>query len=135
MQQNLVLILARELADKLASAMFVVDAEGRLVYFNERAGDLLGEAFSSAGRMPLEAWSQAFRPTTPDGRAMQPEELPLVIAVAERVPAHRTFRIEGLDGTVRELAVTAFPLFAHADEFVGAAAIFWERPGSGSGPA
>jgi hypothetical protein len=25
----------------------------------------------------------------------------------------------------REVAVTAFPLFAHADEFVGIMAIFW----------
>jgi len=132
-QQNLVLILARELADKLASAMFLVDAEGRLVYFNERAADLLGEAFSSAGRMPLEDWSRAFKPLTPDGQPLQPGELPLVIAVAERVPAHRTLRIEGMDGTLRDLAVTAFPLFAHADEFVGAAAIFWEQPPSQGG--
>jgi len=29
----------------------------------------------------------------------------------------------------RAIEVTAFPLFAHADECVGAVAIFWEHPG------
>lgn len=134
MQQNLVLILARELADKLATAMFVVDREGRLAYFNERAADLLGEPFGAAGRMAIEEWSIAYKPTELDGQPLPAEEVPLVIAVNQRVPAHRTLRIEGRDGSVREIAATAFPLFAHEDEFVGAAAIFWERPESGDRP-
>ena len=50
-QRSLVLILARDLADKLASAAFVVDEEGRLVYFNERASQILGESFGEAGEM------------------------------------------------------------------------------------
>ena len=32
-------------------------------------------------------------------------------------------KVTGLDGVEREIAVTAFPLFAHADEFVGMVAI------------
>jgi PAS domain-containing protein len=129
-QQNLVLILARELADKLASAMFVVDGEGRLAYFNERAADILGEPFSEVGRIAMEDWSTAFKPTSLEGEPLEPENTPLVSAVLNREPAHMTLRIEGRDGTPRHLAVTAFPLFAHEDEFVGAAAIFWELSGS-----
>jgi PAS domain-containing protein len=125
-QQNLVLILARELADKLATAMFVVDADGRLVYFNERAADILGAPFATAGRMHQEEWSEGFKPTDLGGNPLPPEELPLVVAVSEGTPSHRTFRIEARDGTIREIAATAFPLFAHEDELVGAAAIFWE---------
>jgi hypothetical protein len=55
------------------------------------------------------------------------EELPLSIALVKHQAAHRPFRITGLDGTKRTIAVTAFPLFARADEFVGAMAIFWEE--------
>jgi hypothetical protein len=36
-------------------------------------------------------------------------------------------RITGVDGVEREVAVTAFPLFAHADEFIGIVAIFWRE--------
>jgi PAS domain-containing protein len=124
---NLVLILARELADKLATPMFVVDHEGRLAYFNERAGDMLGDTFAVTGRMDLEDWAERYKPTDLDGRPLAADDLPLVIALRRKEPAHLTLRVEGLDGTVRDIAATAFPLFAREDEFVGAAAIFWEH--------
>jgi PAS domain-containing protein len=126
-QQNLVLILARELADKLATPMFVVDREGRLAYMNERAGEILGDSYAAAGRINVEDWAERYQPTDLEGRPLAVEELPLVRALTLREPAHLTLRVKGLDGTVRDIAATAFPLFAHADEFVGAAAIFWEH--------
>jgi PAS domain-containing protein len=126
-QPNLVLILARELADKLATPMFVVDADGRLAYFNERAGELLGESFAVTGRAELHEWASRYQPTSFDGRPLAAEELPLVVALSNREPAHLEFRVEGLDGVRRDIAATAFPLFARTDEFVGAAAIFWEQ--------
>jgi PAS domain S-box-containing protein len=131
--QNLVLILARELADKLASAVFLVDDEGKLLYFNERAEQILGETFAEIGRMRLEDWAAAWKPTDSAGSSLRPEELPLAIALQERRPAHRTFGIHSRDGTPRTIAVTAFPLLAHEDEFVGAAAIFWEHDETGEG--
>ena len=36
-------------------------------------------------------------------------------------------RITSTDGVERNVAVTAFPLFAHAEEFVGIVAIFWRE--------
>jgi PAS domain-containing protein len=134
-QRNLVLILACDLADKLASAMFVVDREGDLVYFNERAGDILGRSFAEVGRMPADEWAKSFTPMEADGRALNPEELPLMEALRDRRPAHRAFRITAADQEARDIEVTAIPLFAHQREFVGAAAIFWESgeadPGAG----
>jgi PAS domain-containing protein len=132
-QKSLVLILARDLADKLASAVFVVDHEGRLVYFNESAGEILGESFADAGEMPMSEWSRAFAPVDIDGRPLGPNELPLVVALQEQRPSHRTFRIEGMDGELRDVEVTALPLFARGNELAGAAAVFWE-PHSGGSP-
>jgi PAS domain-containing protein len=125
-QQNLVLILARELADKLSTATFVVDAEGRLVYFNEGAAEVLGLTFGEAGHMPLEVWAGEFNPVDADGNPIPRDELPLVGALQKREPSHRAMRITGRDREVRNIALTAIPLFAHPDEFVGAVAIFWE---------
>jgi hypothetical protein len=42
-----------------------------------------------------------------------------------------SMKITGLDGEPRTIAVTAFPLFARANEFVGALAIFWEEGSKG----
>ena len=125
-QKHLVLILARELADKLASAVFLVDHEANLVYFNERAGVILGQEFAQTGPLPRDAWAKAFFPSDMEGQPLAAEELPVVVAVTERRPVHRAFRIQGMDGVTREISVTGVPLFAHREEFVGAAAIFWE---------
>jgi hypothetical protein len=45
----------------------------------------------------------------------------------ERRAAHERIRMTSVDGVEREVASTAFPLFAHADEFVGIMAIFWRE--------
>jgi PAS domain S-box-containing protein len=133
-QRNLVLILARDLADKLASAVFVVDEAGTLVYFNEAAAEILGKTFAEVGMMREDEWSQAFVPMELDGRELSSDQLPLVVARRERRPSHRAFRISNMEGQERSIAVTALPLFARKDEFVGAAAIFWEHePGEAKG--
>jgi PAS domain-containing protein len=117
-EHDLVLILARGLASSIATPMFLVDPGGTLVYFNEPAEVILGTTYADAGEMPAEEWGSEFKPHDLETG----EELPL----AERRPAHRTMGITGGDGVRRTIAVTAFPLWARTDEFVGAAAIFWE---------
>lgn len=132
-QKNLILILAREFASKLATPMFVVDAAGDLVFYNEPAEDVLGRSFAEAGEMSAEALPSLFSPEDLEGKPLPLEELPLGIAIAARKPAHRDLRIAGLDGRKRVVSVTAFPLFARADQFVGAVAVFWQQP-SGEAP-
>jgi hypothetical protein len=125
--RNLVLILARDLADKLASAAFIVDEEGSLVYFNERCGEILGMPYSEAGEMRMADWSRVFAASDAQGGHLQPDELPLVQALRKQSPQHRKLRVRGADDQVRLVAVTAVPLFAHEDECVGAMALFWEH--------
>ncbi len=126
-QRNLVLILARDLADKLASAVFVIDEDGALAYFNEAAGEILGRSFAEVGSMPMDQWVDAFRPKQATGEELPVEEIPIVMALRERKPVHRQLQIESLDGGRRNLSVTALPLFARSQDFVGACAIFWEE--------
>jgi PAS domain S-box-containing protein len=132
-QKDLVLILAKDLADKLASAAFVVDRDGTLVYFNERCGEILGRTFAEVGEMKMDEWATKFSPTTPEGIPMSPEELPLVRAINEHEPAHDKIKIESADGSTRHIAVTALPFFARRHEFVGAMAVFWEAEPTGGG--
>ncbi len=125
-QKHLVLILAREFASNLATPMGITDEQGRLVYFNEAAESIIGTTFAEAGEMPFEEWSAKAAPRTREGELLPPERRPAAIALNERRAAHERMKVTGLDGVEREIAVTAFPLFAHADEFVGMVAIFWD---------
>jgi PAS domain-containing protein len=136
-QRNLVLILARDLADKLASAVFVVDADGRIVFFNERAEQIMGKTYADIGAMDLERLLDSFSPRDLEGGPLTPAELPISVALHERRPTHMAFRITRDEDEV-DIGVTALPLFARSQEFVGAAAIFWvhepDEAGSRSRP-
>jgi PAS domain-containing protein len=130
-EHNLVLILARGLASSIATPMFLVDPEGTVVYFNEPAEGILGQSYAEAGELSSDEWGTMFYPEDPEtGEKIPREALPLMIALAERRPAHLSMVITGQDGVRRAIALTAFPLFARTDEFVGAVAIFWEESGA-----
>jgi PAS domain-containing protein len=130
-QRNLVLILARELAANSATPMFVVDPEGTLVFFNEPAEQVLGRTFSETGALGAKEWGTLFAPLDRGGSPIPIEDLPLTKAMRDLVPGHMEMKITGLDEESRLIAVTAFPLFARANEFVGALAIFWEEGSKG----
>ena len=126
-QRNLVLILARSFAAQLATAVFLVDAEGTVIYFNEAAERLLGNDSSrgpgwrpkSGRQVPAPGLRRPHRPLEP---------LPLGVTMLKRESAHGALTILGADGVDRRIEVAAFPLFARTEDFVGAIALFWERP-------
>ena len=125
-QKSLVLILARELAENLATPIYIADENGELIFFNEPAEQIASGRFSEASETSIADWVKLLQPETLDGRPLERDEMPGGIAFAERRPAHATMRITGLDGNRRTLETTAFPLFGPDEEFHGIMAIFWE---------
>ncbi len=124
-QKQLLLILAREFTSNLSTPSLIADAEGNLVFYNEAAEAVVGRRFSETGEMPLEQWLAAFEPRTSTSEPLPPERRPTRIAFEERRAAHERYLVTSADGVEREIEVTAFPLFAHTEEFVGVVAIFW----------
>ena len=129
-QKHLALILARELATQLATATFITDADGDLIFYNEAAEEVLGRTFAEAGQISAAEWSSLYQVEDLDGSALPLERNPGWIALSERLPAHAQVRIVGLDDVRRQISVTAMPLFSHPDEVVGMVAFFWERDGA-----
>ena len=124
-QKHLVLILAREFASNLATPMLLTDDEGTLVFFNEAAEPIVGRTFAEAGEMSFEEWSARAAARTLEGERIPDDERAAAIALFERRPAHQQLLITALDGSERQIELTAFPLFAHGDEFLGIVMIFW----------
>jgi PAS domain-containing protein len=128
-EHDLVLILARGLASSIATPMFLVNTDGTLVYYNEPAEEILGVSYAEAGELKRDQWGSMFTPIDrATGEHLQADAVPLTVALDTRRPTHRQLRITGEDAVERDIAVTAFPLWARTDEFVGAVAIFWEEP-------
>jgi PAS domain-containing protein len=93
-QQEIEVILVRQLASYLAMPIFIVDPAGTLLYYNEPAESILGRRFEETGPMAMAEWSTIFEPLNDAGEPILPRELPLAIALAERRPTHRRFWIE-----------------------------------------
>jgi PAS domain-containing protein len=126
--KHLVLILARELASNLATPTAIADDEGMLVFYNEAAEGIVGQPFSEAGEMAMDEWTARFNPRALDSEEPLPaERRPGRIALDERRPSHVRYLATGVDGVDRDVSVTALPLYAHADEFVGIMVIFWRN--------
>ena len=125
-QQEIELILTRQLASHLRMPILLVDTDGHLVYFNEAAETLVGRRFEETGTIRRGEWSALFTPTDDDGAPVPREEQPLFIATEHRRPAYRRSWIRGLDGSRRQIEGIAVPLLGVGDRFVGVAGIFWE---------
>ena len=123
-QRPIELILVRQLASYLATPMFIVDADGTLVYYNEAAEELVGRRFEETTEMAREEWLAAFAPHELDGALVADADNPLLAALEQRCEQHRTLVIRGLDGAERRIEATGLPLEGQAG-LVGAVAIFW----------
>ena len=127
MAYEIEIILNRQLADCLAIPVFLTDTVGNLLFYNEPAEDILGKRYEDTGEMAVEEWSTVFKNKDENGDTLPPEELPLVKTLKDRLPHHKTFWIESLQGKAEKISVTSYPIIGRAGKFVGAVAIFW-RP-------
>jgi PAS domain-containing protein len=129
-QQEVEVILMRQLASYLTTPILLVDAKGDLVFFNEAAEPIIGCRFDEAGAIrrgdPRSGWSATFEPTDENGSLIPRDEQVLSIATDKREPAHRRFWIRGLDGIPRNIEGLAFPLEGQSSRMLGAVLIFWE---------
>lgn len=121
------LILMRQLASYLTLPIFLVDAEGKLLFYNEAAEPHLGRRFEEAGAMRLSELTTIFEITREDGSPFPDDEFPLAIALQQRRPMHESLRFRALDGLLHTVEVTAFPLEGQGGRHLGAVAIFWEN--------
>jgi len=120
------IILNRQLADCLSIPVFITDTTGNLIFYNEPAEKILGSRFEETGEMKVEMWSTEFKPLDEEGNDLPPEELPLVKTLSDRLPHHKTFRIESMMGKAERISVTSYPIIGRSGKFLGAVAIFWE---------
>jgi PAS domain-containing protein len=123
-QRPIELIQARSLISSLSTAAFLVDEAGRLLFYNDAAGELLGMPFEKAGEMAPDEWGTQFRPREPGGRELGVDELPLTIALREGHPGHARMEITAADGDDHQIAVSAIPIRGRSGQH-GAFAIFW----------
>ncbi|HSZ37203.1 MAG TPA: hypothetical protein VK773_08935 [Acidimicrobiales bacterium] len=127
------LILARELASNLATPMFLLDARGVLVYYNDAAALLIGRPFAEMGEIPGEEFGAVLHMKTPGGEPLRRRDTPAGIAFFERRPAHSLLAATAYDGVERIVHATAYPLFGTKGDMHGVVSVFWQVSDQGDG--
>jgi len=126
-QQPIELILLKQWATHIATPVWIMDVEGNLVFYNEPAEGLLGRRFDEAGELHADELADLFVTSDLKGAPVESKELPVVVALTERHPAHGELRIQTLDtGEWRQIEVTAIPIEGQGARHLGAFAVFWE---------
>jgi PAS domain-containing protein len=127
--RSLPLILARELAANLATPMFLIDADGLLAYCNDAAELMIGRTLGELGATTAGEFGGMLELSAVDGSPLRRRDTPPGKAFLEREPAHQRLLITALDGTRREVEVTAYPLFGRDEQMHGVLTVFWEANG------
>jgi PAS domain S-box-containing protein len=120
-------VLCRRLAEALAMPVYLVDALGRLIYFNEAAGRILGRRFEDLSETTRDELYAVFAPSAEDGSPIAPDQHPMSIARERRELSHQDMWIRDLNGKSRHVEVTAIPLIGQSGRILGAFGIFWEN--------
>jgi PAS domain-containing protein len=124
-QRNLVLILARAFAAQIATAVFLLDEEGTVIFYNEAAERLTGRPFIEGAGMTAATWMHDAYPRDDAGELIAFENLPLGRTMLKREPAHGVVTFTSRDGKPLRIENATFPLFAHTEDYVGTFVFVW----------
>jgi PAS domain S-box-containing protein len=93
----------RELLEALPAAVYTIDADGRITFFNEAAADLWG----CRPELGKSEWCGSWRLFWPDGRPMRHDECPMAVALKEGRP------IRGAEAAAERPDGTRVPFLAY----------------------
>ena len=120
------LILARQLASSMATAVMLYDAQGNLVFYNEPAEAILNSRFDETGEINVDEVLRAVIATDENRRLLPREERPGWVARLEGRPITRTVWLSCNDGPWLHLQATAVPIIGEQGELHGVMQFFWQ---------
>jgi PAS domain-containing protein len=126
-QRPVELILARQLASSMAVPVLLIDASGDTLFFNEPAESIFARRFDEIEALGFEERTAVLAPRRDDGGPLPVGELPGMVAMRDRRPAHAALYIHGFDGVLRPVQATAVPLESASAQVLGALVVLWSR--------
>ena len=128
-QHPIEMILLKQWASLIAVPVWITDADGRLIYYNEPTEEIIGLRYEDAGELSAEQLAEVFVISNIDGSPLASDERPLMNALTKQVSSHRRIRFLRADKQWREIAVTAIPIIGEGNRHLGAMVTMWEDEG------
>ena len=124
--KSIQIILARQLANCVATPMLLVDDQNALIYYNEPAEAILNQRFEETGEISKDTWTTLFALADEERKAIPKQDRPMMLALSLRTPISRTVWMQCGHRDWKHMSITAFPLVGEGKQFLGAQMIFWE---------
>ena len=119
------LILARQLASSMATAIMLFDAQGNLIFYNEPTEAILNTRFDETGEINVDEVLRIVAATDEERRPLSREERPGWVARLEGRPITRTVWLSCNAGPWLRLQATAIPIIGEQGELHGVMQFFW----------
>lgn len=128
-QKPIELILLKDVVGQMGLPVTMVDARGKVVFFNEQAEQFFGLRHDDTGEVPLAQLAEFYAPLDENGEPLPFEQLPIRVALRERRPKQAQLFVHDAGGQAHRINTTAIPLDGQGGILLGAMAIFWETDG------
>ncbi|MGH8972942.1 MAG: PAS domain-containing protein [Acidimicrobiia bacterium] len=125
-QKPIELILLKDLVSQLGFPVTMVDADGRVIFLNQPAEELLGRRHDDTGELPIGDLAKLFAPLDENGDPLPLDELPIRVALRDRRPQQGQLFVHDVDGKAHRISTTSIPLDGQGGTLLGAMAIYWE---------
>jgi PAS domain-containing protein len=120
------LILARQLASSMATAIMLFDAQGNLIFYNEPTEAILNTRFDETGEIGVDEVLRIVAATDEERRPLSRDERPGWVARLEGRPITRTVWLSCNGGPWLRLQATAIPIIGEQGEVHGVMQFFWQ---------
>lgn len=122
--QEIELILSRQLSEYLAVPMALIDHDGKMVYFNEAAGFILGKQFDENGEIDLRDWNGRFFNNETFSDSMDLHEIPFFKVLSVRHLLQGEYSMRNFEEINQKLMIVCVPLVGLAQRELGALIFF-----------
>ena len=122
--QEIELILSRQLSEYLSVPMALIDHDGKMIYFNEAAGFILGKQFDENGEIDLRDWNGRFFNNESFSDGMDLHEIPFFKVLSMRQLLQGEYSMRNFEEINQKLMIVCVPLVGLAQRELGALIFF-----------
>lgn len=124
MAQDIELILSRQLAEYLTTPIALIDHDGRMIYFNESAGHVLGKHFDENGEVDMREWVGRIFENESMVDGIDIHEIPFIKVLSGRHILQGEYWMRNFEEINQKVMIICIPLIGLSQREIGAIIYF-----------
>lgn len=122
--QEIELILSRQLAEYLSTPIALIDHDGKMIYFNESAGYVLGKHFDENGEIDLRDWNGRIFESENMADSVDVHEISFIKVLSVRHIIQGEYWMRNFEEINQKVVIVCVPLIGLSQREIGAIIYF-----------